>query len=144
MIGTGFTSGQVDHCRRYDPHGKFQAFPAGVVNRDGTVNSADTSAIMFAISYQADLDVNMDGSVDTKDSSLVSKLRGRSLADGQLSDSGNIVGWCGYLYEEATGMWLAQHYRHRAIPKTTAGPDRTGPVERLKVTPRGFEPRLPG
>ena len=43
------------------PRGTFKAFPAGDVNRYGTVNSASTSAIMFAISYQADLDVNMDG-----------------------------------------------------------------------------------
>ncbi|MFB3429731.1 MAG: RHS repeat-associated core domain-containing protein [Phycisphaerales bacterium] len=64
---------------------------------------------MFASGYQADLDVNMDGAVDSKDSGVVSKLRGRSLGAGELSDRGNIVGWCGYLYEEATGMWLARH-----------------------------------
>src|SRR5690606_35121130 len=51
----------------------------------------------------------MDGSVDSLDSSMVSGLTGRTLTDGHLSDTGNIVGWCGYLYEEATGMWLARH-----------------------------------
>jgi hypothetical protein len=50
---------------------------------------------MFAIGYQADLDVNIDGSVDSKDSSEVSTLSGRTLSAGQLSDRGNIVGWCG-------------------------------------------------
>ena len=109
VIGTGFTSGEVGDRVRYDPYGTFQAFPAGDVNRDGAVNSGDTTAIMFASGYQADLDVNMDGAVDSKDSGVVSKLRGRSLGAGELSDRGNIVGWCGYLYEEATGMWLARH-----------------------------------
>ncbi|XOV77176.1 MAG: RHS repeat-associated core domain-containing protein [Phycisphaerales bacterium] len=109
VIGTGFTSGEIGDRVRYDPYGTFQAFPAGDVNRDGAVNSGDTTAIMFASGYQADLDVNMDGAVDSKDSGVVSKLRGRSLGAGELSDRGNIVGWCGYLYEEATGMWLARH-----------------------------------
>ncbi|MFI4855318.1 MAG: RHS repeat-associated core domain-containing protein [Phycisphaerales bacterium JB065] len=91
------------------PYGTFTAYPAGDVNADGTVNSADTTAILIASGYKADLDVNMDGSVDSLDSSMVSGLTGRTLSSGQLSDRGNIVGWCGYLYEEATGMWLARH-----------------------------------
>ena len=46
---------------------------------------------------------------DLGDESIASANRGRSFAPNELSDRGNIVGWCGYLYEESTGMWLARH-----------------------------------
>ncbi|MFG0293763.1 MAG: RHS repeat-associated core domain-containing protein [Phycisphaerales bacterium JB050] len=109
VIGLGFEADAVGDRVRYAPYGTFTAYPAGDVNADGTVNSADTTAILIASGYKADLDVNMDGSVDSLDSSMVSGLSGRTLTDGQLSDNDNIVGWCGYLYEESTGMWLARH-----------------------------------
>jgi len=94
---------------RYDPYGTFQAFPAGDVNNDGTVDSADSNAFIFVISYQADLDLTLNGSIGQADQAVVTKNLGRTLGNGQLSDRGNIVGWCGYLYEESTGMWLARH-----------------------------------
>ncbi|MFU8830160.1 MAG: RHS repeat-associated core domain-containing protein [Phycisphaerales bacterium] len=109
VIGMGFTHDTPGDRIRYEPYGLFRAFPAGDVNGDGTVSSADVSAIMFAMSYSADLDLNMDGSINSQDWSMASSLTGRTLTAGQLSDSGNIVGWCGYLYEESTGMWLARH-----------------------------------
>jgi len=99
VIGLGFTRDTPGDRIRYEPYGLFRALPAGDVNGDGTVNSADVSAIMFALSYSAELDLNMDGSISSQDWSMASALSGRTLAAGQLSDSGNIVGWCGYLCE---------------------------------------------
>ncbi|MFB3429730.1 MAG: hypothetical protein ABL309_02300 [Phycisphaerales bacterium] len=92
------------------------------------MNSADTSAIMFALGCEADLDVSVDGSVDTMDSSLVSKLSGRSLADGQLSDTGNIVGWCDYLYEEASLL----KRRHVAGASPLADPQNDNRPEAIR------------
>jgi len=109
VIGTGFTGNQVGDRVRYDPYGTFQAFPAGDVNYDGTVDSADTNAFIFAASYQADLDLTLNGLVGAADQAVVTANLGRSFAPNQLSDRGNIVGWCGELYEESTGIWLARH-----------------------------------
>ncbi len=98
---------------RYHP---FQVTPAGDVNGDGTVNGDDLNTLSFTLTYQADLDLNMNGitGFDLGDEPIISANLGRSFAPGELSDRSNIVGWCGYLYEESGsfgggGMWLARH-----------------------------------
>jgi hypothetical protein len=74
------------------------------VNNDGTVDSADSDVFIFASIYEADLDLTMNGLIGTADQAVVTSNLGRTLGSSQLSDRGNIVGWCGYLYEEAPSM----------------------------------------
>jgi len=126
VIGTGFTSSEVGDRVRYDPYGTFQAFPAGDVNNDGTVNSTDFDAFIIVFSYQADLDLTMDGSINKADQAVVTKNLGRTLGSSKLSDRGNIVGWCGELYEESRftggGMWPALIY----APTRSRSPRKSG------------------
>src|SRR5690606_32700486 len=97
----------------YDPYGTFRAYPGGDVNGDGSSISTDggtiSSHILLGSGYRAEYDLNLDGVVDSSDVSKVASYGKRTIKSGQLSDNGNIVGWCGYLYEEATGMWLARN-----------------------------------
>ncbi len=59
--------------------------------------------LVFAFSYQADLDLNLNGitGFDLGDEPIVTANLGRSFAPNELSGRGNIVDWCGYLYEES-------------------------------------------
>jgi RHS repeat-associated protein len=116
VIGRGDTSNTLGDRIHYDPYGTFRAYPGGDVNRDGSTNSKDEASISNFIlfgsgssGYQAEYDLDLDGDVDSRDISKVSTYGTRTIKSGQLSDRGNIVGWCGYLYEESTGMWLARH-----------------------------------
>ena len=61
------------------------------------------TTLSFTLTCQADLDLNMNGitGIDLGDESIVSANLGRSFAPNELSDRGNIVGWCGCLYEES-------------------------------------------
>jgi len=62
-----------------------------------TPSAAPTWALMFAFTYQADFDLNLNGitGIDLSDEPIIIANFGRSSALIELSDRGNIVGWCG-------------------------------------------------
>jgi len=101
---------------RYDAYGYALASPFGDVNADGTVDSSDSSIVTGAFgatygtgSYVVEADVTRDGSVDLADLNAVSGANGDSIDRGDLSESGNIVGYAGYVFEPATGMYVVRH-----------------------------------
>jgi RHS repeat-associated protein len=100
---------------RYDAYGYAQASPFGDVNGDGTVDSSDQSIINAAFGesvgdagYQVEADLNFNGTVDLADLNLYSSASGDSIDRGGLSGEGNIIGYAGYVFEPATGMYLVR------------------------------------
>ena len=59
--------------------------------------------MVYGSGYQAEYDLDLDGDVDSRDITKFSTYGKRVIKSDQLSDRGNIVGWCSYLYEESTG-----------------------------------------
>lgn len=101
---------------RYDAYGYALASPYGDVDADGTVGSSDSSIVTGAFgatygtgSYVVEADVTRDGSVDLADLNAVSGANGDSIDRGDLSESGNIVGYAGYIFEPATGMYSVRN-----------------------------------
>ncbi len=108
----GVGSGEFERAR-YSAYGETFGMPFGDVDADGDADTADTTAITAVIgnslggaSYQVEADIDLDGSITTTDRNAASTA---THGAGVLSGAGNIVGYAGYLYEEATGMYLARH-----------------------------------
>lgn len=109
---------------RYTPYGEARHEWGSDLNGDGAVNSADLFSVFlssFGSSYgdvsspvySPDCDLDQDGDVDSSDQALFTgQYTAAALAAGNISAPSvrNIVGYDGYLYDEAVGM---HHVRHR-------------------------------
>ncbi|MCR9217498.1 MAG: hypothetical protein NXI14_09890 [bacterium] len=100
---------------RYDAYGYAQASPFGDANSDGTVDGSDQSIILAAFGdsvgdagYQVEGDLNFSGTVDTADLNLYTPASGDSIDRGRLSGEGNIIGYAGYVFEPATGLYVSR------------------------------------
>lgn len=119
------TGEQVEFIR-YSACGVPTAFPAGDINGDGTTNITDLGQILSWISgshYDVRADLNLDGVVDSSDSTLLSGNFGASLGRGKLargnddvltgSTGGHRKGYAGYEHEGVNAR-LA-HVRNRVL-----------------------------
>ncbi len=94
----------------------------GDVNRDGVTNFADLSAVLGAYgaglsspssAYTPEMDASANGSIDFADQNAVLNGYGqsytyRTAGKQSLQTVGNTVGYCGYLFDPATGLSLAR------------------------------------
>ena len=101
---------------RYDAYGYALASPDNDVDADGLVGLSDSNAVSASFgssygsgSYRVEADVNRDGSVNLTDLNAVNGASGDSIDRGDLSESGNIVGYAGYIFEPATGTYVVRH-----------------------------------
>ncbi|MFU8829759.1 MAG: hypothetical protein ACNA8P_10050, partial [Phycisphaerales bacterium] len=58
---------------------------------------------------QASPYADADGAVNMTDLDIHSGQSGKSIDRGHPSGSGNIVGYAGYIFEPATGMYVVRH-----------------------------------
>lgn len=90
--------------------------PYGDADADGLVGLSDTNMVLAAFGegigdtgYKVEADINGDGSINLQDLNAVNGNSGDSISRGRLSGSGNIVGYAGYIFEPATGMYVVRH-----------------------------------
>lgn len=63
-----------------------------------------------AAGYKVEYDIDRDGDIDSNDRGLVSGDGSQPTpAAGQISAQGNLVGYDGYIFEPATGMYCVRH-----------------------------------
>ncbi|NRA31578.1 MAG: RHS repeat-associated core domain-containing protein, partial [Parvularculaceae bacterium] len=59
--------------------------------------------------YKVEADWNSDGAVNLTALTLHSTASGDTISRGSLSGSGNIIGYAGYIFEPATGMYISRN-----------------------------------
>lgn len=107
----------------YDSYGRARHHqPGDVDGLNGTCDSADKAIVDGLISggpitissgsYRAEADLNRDGVINSSDSTLANRTAS-ALATGDISiaSSGgpdSSVGWCGYIFNRATGQYLVR------------------------------------
>ncbi len=115
------SSGQQVEQHRYSPYGIPFGLPAGDVNSDGSVATADTTQIQTwidASAYDARGDLDLDGDVDATDKTTATNNIGNTLGWGALSlpGVGNRKGYAGYELDcGLTGGYRIYHIRHRVL-----------------------------
>ncbi|MBL0922107.1 MAG: hypothetical protein IBJ10_08265 [Phycisphaerales bacterium] len=124
VIGVADLAGDIVERVRYSPYGEARHEWGSDLNGDGAVNSTDLFSVFLASFgssygdtsspvYNPDCDLDQDGDVDSSDQALfLSQYTAAALAAGNVSSPSvrNLVGYDGYLYDEAVGM---HHVRHR-------------------------------
>jgi RHS repeat-associated protein len=112
------TGAKLDHhLLRYSPYGVAETYIRTDLNRDGTLGSADAAIITAAggesvgfENFDVEADLNMDGTVDAADALIYVNAVGASVQASHLAaDLGNVVGYAGYLYDDASAMYLARN-----------------------------------
>ena len=110
------TSSEFEERVRYTPYGQAQAFPKADINNDGSASTSDLTTLLGQLgksigdgTYTAEADLNHDGSITTSDLTIYLGASGTSIPDGDLSAIGSIVGYDGYLYEQATGLYCVRN-----------------------------------
>lgn len=109
----------------YDSYGKARHHQPNDVDGDGDCDSSDKGRVdairvyspfgSIPISsgyYRAEADLNRDGFVNATDSTLAGNYAS-ALSAGQISSASrggpdNCVGWCGYIFNRATGQYLVR------------------------------------
>ena len=101
---------------RYTPYGQAQAFPKADINNDGSASTSDLTTLLPQIgsvindgTYTAEADLNHDGSITTSDLTIYLGASGTSIPASDLSALNSIVGYNGYLYEQATGLYCVRN-----------------------------------
>jgi len=107
----------IEHVR-YTAYGVAQVRKAAdVAGSPGTVNSTDRNALLSAsgarhrmdAAYDPELDLNLDGEIDTSDDALLTGAWGAyDAAEGKVSTVGATVAYAGYIYDEAVDLYLAR------------------------------------
>jgi len=120
VIGLSQSTGASGERIRYDAYGHAQALPRGDANGDGSVNLDDQDIVLAnfgkqigdtsgTATYRVEADFDSNGAIDLDDLNTVFNNFGQSIERGRLSGSGNIVGYAGYIFEPATGMYVVRH-----------------------------------
>jgi len=120
VIGLSQSTGASGERIRYDAYGHAQASPRGDANGDGLVNIDDQDIVLAnfgkqigdtggTATYKVEADFDSNGAIDLDDLSTVFNHFGTTIERGRLSGSGNIVGYAGYIFEPATGMYVVRH-----------------------------------
>jgi len=104
----------------YDSYGQARHHRGGDVNGDGASDGSDL-AIVFGLwgkeigdaEYRAEADLNHDGIINGGDYTLLLGTWGAALPAGLISNAGtggpdNAIGWDGYVFNPATGDYLAR------------------------------------
>ncbi len=129
VIAVTNVAGVVQERIRYSAYGvpKVSPLNPGDVNGDGAVNFTDLNLSLAAFggnlsstgstAYSPEADLNGDGLTNFVDYNIVLGAFGAAYAvpaEGRPSrpEVGNTVGYCGYLADPATGLWLARHRWH--------------------------------
>jgi hypothetical protein len=102
-------AGVVGEQYRYSPTGVPYGVPGGDLNGDGEVKGNVSGAdynIVTATGYDVRKDLDLDGDVDSADTSIVSGANGRASGRGVLS-AGNVSSTVGYL-----GKWETNTCAH--------------------------------
>lgn len=106
---------------RYSAYGEARHGWRGDVNGDGATTLADRNAIGSRIGdtlgdpnedYAPDCDLDRSGTIDWTDYNMwIADGFKSALPSGWISDAavGNTVGFCGYQYSAASGLYLARH-----------------------------------
>ena len=110
------TSSEFEERVRYTPYGQAQAFPKADINNDGSASTSDLTTLLSQLgnsigdgTYIAEADLNHDGSITTSDLTIYLGASGTTIPDGDLSAINSIVGYDGYLYEHATGLYCVRN-----------------------------------
>ena len=110
------TSSEFEERVRYTPYGQAQAFPKADINNDGSASTSDLTTLLGQLgksigdgTYIAEADLNHDGSITTTDLTIYLGASGISIPASALSALNSIVGYNGYLYEQATGLYCVRN-----------------------------------
>ncbi len=100
----------------YSAYGKARHHLAGDLNGDGATGVPDMNALNGNSGNYGLGDLDRDGAVDSDDLTMLFGHWGAAAADGQLSTTDNIIGYCGYIFNaESPGADNGYLYtvRHR-------------------------------
>ena len=119
VIGLSQSAGSSGERVRYDAYGHAQAMPLGDADHNGAVDLDDQNILLVNFGadigdtgsplYRVEADFDSNGAIDLDDLNTVNVNFGDSIERGRLSGSGNIVGYAGYIFEPATGMYVVRH-----------------------------------
>ena len=110
------TGARFEERVRYTPYGQAQASLPGDVNNDGSITTTDLTLLLGsfgkfigAAGYIVEADFDHNGQITTSDLVLCTSNLGASIPAGDLSALNSIVGYNGYLYEQATGLYCVRY-----------------------------------
>jgi len=103
---------------RYTPYGEARHWKAADLDGDGDVDDDDKDILWDAwgnssdiadAAYNADADINRDGTVDGTDDGIRLFSIGPALPAGQISEVDNPIGYAGYVFNAADATYLVRN-----------------------------------
>src|SRR5690606_38296723 len=96
----------------YDAYGNAQHHRAGDLDGDGSVDGDDSTLLTANWGTYGVGDLNRDGTVDVSDLLLQNASSGAALPAGRISQTDNIIGYAGYVFNpemHGSGLYLARN-----------------------------------
>lgn len=117
-------AGEIMERVSYDPYGEARHHQPGDVDGDGDADSTDVTLIQDIIvvgmgispcpihdaDYEVEADLDASGTIDIADL-LIAMNTTAALANGDLSVTGNVIGWDGYVFNPELQHYIVRH-RH--------------------------------